>query len=312
MKNRSLKANLIRSLCGSSLIRTAALGLGLFATASFGQISPVGTTWDCLLSGGGQRGIMFLTFESDGTFHGHEMIVPRLSTTSSTSPGTSDDGRGGVDTSRGDVDTRTGTAVTGSGGSSTNSSGSTSTNLFGYEPITGGAWTMDSVGKITGAFVRHTASGDQPVSFRGKVRREQPRHLVLLANGVQTISGFSQTNHVVPPFNATVWDGFKFLSNPVPFPEVFTLTDAGELNLYSMDSLSAGGYSYSGGRCMVSTQKKIGFVVIEESGTNSTLRATIGPFYKKNFYTGDPLIVKTKGIIEPFEEVIFKAQLRTP
>src|SRR5690349_9484972 len=136
MKNRSRATSLIRSLCGSSLAYTAALGLGLFATASYGQISPVGTTWDCLLTGGGQRGIMFLTFENDGTFHGHEMMVPRLSTTSTSSPGSSNDGRNsGGETGRGPGADRTSTGITTTSGGSTNSSGSSFTNLFGYEPI---------------------------------------------------------------------------------------------------------------------------------------------------------------------------------
>ena len=132
MKIRSLATSLIRSLCGSSLAYTAALGLGLFATASYGQISPVGTTWDCLLSGGGQRGIMFITFENDGTFHGHEMMVPRLPSTSTSSPGSSDDGRNsGGETGRGPGADRTGTGITSTSDGSTNSSGSSFTNLFG-------------------------------------------------------------------------------------------------------------------------------------------------------------------------------------
>ena len=101
--------------------------------------SPVGPTWDCLLSGSGQQGIAFLKFADDGTnrtFSGYQLLVGKQSAGDSIG----EQGRnlgGGV-----------GRGIT-PGGSASGGSGST---LFGFGSVNG-PWQYDEKGRVVGYFV---------------------------------------------------------------------------------------------------------------------------------------------------------------
>jgi hypothetical protein len=95
-------------------------------------------TWDLQGSGNGERGLMFITFVSDGTFHGYQMLAPVPAGTNSPSSGR------GVTTGR-------------NNGGNTGRNGSGGTNqatilLFGFGPVNG-TWSLDSTGKqVVGVF----------------------------------------------------------------------------------------------------------------------------------------------------------------
>jgi hypothetical protein len=113
------------------------LALGGFSAAAQSRNTPVGPTWDCLLSGSGQQGIAFLTFSNDFTFTGYQLLAGKQNAASSVG----EEGRnigGGVD--RGiSVD---GSAPSGGGG----------TTLFGFGFIDG-PWRYDEKGRVVGYFV---------------------------------------------------------------------------------------------------------------------------------------------------------------
>jgi hypothetical protein len=107
--------------------------------------SPVGNDWDCLISGGSQQGIAYLTFSGDNTFVGYRVLVGKNLTSIPSTP----EGR-----NSGGDDGRTGTS-----GSSTNSSTSRSvTNLFGFDRVHGD-WQFDDRGRIIGRFVEVVGGG---------------------------------------------------------------------------------------------------------------------------------------------------------
>jgi hypothetical protein len=127
--------SLRRSMSGA--ITAAALVLGASAQAG-APASPVGD-WDMLLSGSGQSGIAFITFSDDGTFSGHQSLVPSQTSISSDSSGGrnpgGDSGRSGFDT---------------------NSTGSTV--LFGFGPVSG-PWQYDDKGHVVGFFTEMVGEG---------------------------------------------------------------------------------------------------------------------------------------------------------
>ncbi len=125
------------------LIRTSLKGMALAALLVAGsvQTSQAGSsdpsaggsfTWDLLSSGSGQRGIALITFNSDQTFRGYQLLAalpPK-----NVSP--IGDGRGGND-NRGDT---------------SSSNGKTNHFVYGFSPIDG-VWTLDSKGQIVGFFI---------------------------------------------------------------------------------------------------------------------------------------------------------------
>src|SRR5262249_42635354 len=86
------------------------------------------------------------------------------------------------------------------------------------------------------------------------------------------------------------------------FLEFFDLTSSEQsVNLYT---LTGTGPAYdTQGVCMRSGQQKIAFAILESVGTNTTLRATYGPFGKSSKSTS----ANTKGIIEPITPIKFNA-----
>lgn len=100
------------------------------------QRSPVGS-WDCLISGGGQQGIAFLTFVDNGTnrtFSGYQLEVSKVSNGSEL-PSPNDRSNG----ARGDM-VETNTAAG-------------DTNVFGFSPISG-PWNYDEKGRVIGYFTQ--------------------------------------------------------------------------------------------------------------------------------------------------------------
>src|SRR6266404_1452698 len=74
MKTQTLEIQRILVRRASGIV----FGLLLFVSLTaitLAQPSPVGNTWDCVMSGA-RGGIAFLTFNDDGTFEGFEVIVP--------------------------------------------------------------------------------------------------------------------------------------------------------------------------------------------------------------------------------------------
>ena len=68
-------------------------------------------TWDCLLSGGGQQGIAFITFSNDFTLNGLEILVPKPPSGGGSSDGRNPGGgagRGGSGRSGGTTGARPG------------------------------------------------------------------------------------------------------------------------------------------------------------------------------------------------------------
>lgn len=257
----------IRSLLSKSCLAAATILLTANAQAQFN--SPAGT-WDFVISGGGQQGLAILTFsDQDFTFFGHEM------TTSSVKNSDSDP--------RGGSSGRTPTGTNSLGGG---------TNLFGYSEISG-QWFYDSNGRVVGNYSIAVGSSTnvQGVSFVGKV--VPGKRLTLVAS-----SAYGKLSYKGVPFSSVTdlsgyWNGSK-VHGKQSFIELFTLSPL-DSNVYYMDGIGPA-YSYTSGVCMVSSQKKIGFTVLEvpDSSTNGILRATVGSFSNK---LPAPK-AKTKGIAE--------------
>jgi hypothetical protein len=258
---------LIRSILRPSCVIAATLVIAVNANAQFK--SPVGT-WDFVISGGGQQGIAILTFsEEDFTFFGYEM-------TTSTLKGSSSNPRGG--SGRTPVGTN---------------SLSSETNLFGFSPVSG-QWFYDSKGRVVGNYSIEVGISNniQGVSFVGKV--VPGKRLTLVAS-----SPYGKLNYKGVPFRTVTdisgyWNGSK-VQGKQNFIEFFTLLPA-DSNIYHVVDGIGPAYSFSAGFCMVSSQKKIGFTVLEvpEGSTNAVLRATVGSFSAK----ATSAKAKTKGIIE--------------
>ncbi|MGN6555030.1 MAG: hypothetical protein ACTHLW_15085 [Verrucomicrobiota bacterium] len=268
------------------LLAAALLGSILTSNAQFN--SPEGS-WDFVISGGGQQGIAFITFSSDYTFSGHEILVTKANNTS-----TNVTGRGSVNTERDPASESAG-----------------STNLFGYSPISG-QWFYDAKGHTIGNFAiavaqSSTSNALSGISFTGKV--VPGKRFTLLASspeGKLTYKGVPQQ-----PLSSLsgYWNGYKTQSAQ-SFIEFFSLSPYGDVvNMYSMDGVGPG-YTYASAICMASVQKKIGFAMLQipDDSTNGLLRASFGSFVNKP----GKVRGKTKGIIEPGTGLKFDTELTPP
>jgi hypothetical protein len=265
-----------------------ALLLGATALPSQAQFnSPIGT-WDCVLSGGGQKGIVFLTFTNElndqGVFklYGH-MIV--------TSPGgvgggsDDDEGRGG-DSGRGDT--------------TDNSDGGDTTRFVGFDRVTG-QWTFDANGRIIGNLIHADPFEDQSFSFIAKVRPGAPPRLTLVystPNGKVTVRG--RTAQPLIDLSGP-WQGVK-TENGLQSLEFFTMGASTSFNPFAAEFPEADlfnnlyfttngvgpGYTFTGA-VMVSSFKRIGIVSRVDGGD---LRSTIGTFIAKPTVVG----AKTRGL----------------
>jgi hypothetical protein len=129
------------------LAAVAALSLcGVCGAHAQAFASPVGTTWDCIISGGHQSGIAFLVFSNNATantmatFGGFELLTAKGVVNES-------EGRGfGAGIGRG-----LGTVDTSSIGSGTSNSVST---VFGFSSVFG-YWRFDERGRVIGYFPQY-------------------------------------------------------------------------------------------------------------------------------------------------------------
>jgi len=118
-------------------LAAAALVLGASAQASHAAVTTdpsLGSsfTWDLVGSGAGEHGLAFITFTSDGNFHGYQMLAATPPPTNSASSGR------GVTIGR-----NNGNPPGRNGGGGTNAA---TQILFGFGPVNG-TWGYDSTGK---------------------------------------------------------------------------------------------------------------------------------------------------------------------
>lgn len=129
--NKTLKL-IARSLTQTVLI-AAILGIGHENTSTAAPFSsPVGTTWDFISAGGGQKGIAFLTFSDDFTFSGYHFWAPDPPKKKKSSSVRS-------------------TGNSGRGHSSSTPTAITNDFIFGFAAVEG-HWNYDSKGRVVGFF----------------------------------------------------------------------------------------------------------------------------------------------------------------
>jgi hypothetical protein len=288
-------------LCGF----TASVGTNAQAQTLY---PPTGTVWDCVLSGGGQKGIAFITFADDQSFSGYQILA-------FSPPGTrSIDGRnlgGGI-------------------GRHVELNGNTGgTNLFGFDQFEG-PWAYDANGRVIGNFGQ-VIGGEDPaagttntVSFVAKV--VPGKRLTLVAstsNGKVTYHGVPYSG-TMPSLNGS-WYGIK-QSKGQSYAEFYTFTSVADFNpfgdshpdlsnypgIYYTSDGQGGGYDVVG-FSMLSSQKKIAFTFQNYTGdvTNGVLNASFGSFSASS--TG-ALKASTAGIQEPDAPIhyTFKQPLTPP
>jgi hypothetical protein len=257
-----MKTNLIKMQRLQRSLGRAVAVLGLAAlgtTAGLAQNSPVGTIWDCNLSGN-RLGLALMSFSADNSLTVYEFMVPKAPNDGSSS--SSGRGPGG---SRGGTSGSTG-------------SGSTGTNIFGSETANG-SWGFDSQGHIIG-FWREilrgvcttnsiTITNDQnqfPNLPPGTITNVDTVTCVDITNGV------SFTGKVVPgtrlTLTALIGSGRT---------EFFQLTPStnGLPNAYDVVGGSAN-YTYLGA-ALVSRWNKFAFVIGMDPD-DEIVRATVGSF----------------------------------
>jgi len=237
-------------------------------------VSPAGT-WDFVLSGGGQKGIAFVTFADDQSFSGYQIL--------STSP------RFAASTSGRNLGGGVGRGIDPSGNIG-------STNLFGFGRIKG-PWSYDAKGNIIGNFSQVVDAGNEGtnaivhgVSFTAKVI--PGKRLTLLAstgNGKVTYKGVPYNSDLTSLNGA--WYGMK-KKKGLGYTEFYTFTSCAEFNplplqpdlstypsIYYTPDGEGPGYSVAG-FSMLSAQKKIAFSFqnFAPESTNGVLNASFGSF----------------------------------
>jgi hypothetical protein len=256
-------------LCGF----TASLGANARAQVLY---PPTGTVWDCVLSGSGQKGIAFITFASDQSFSGYQI----LSSSPKGTPGIDDRGLG-VDIGRGiELD------------GSTNG-----TTLFGFDQVQG-PWAYDAKGKVIGNWTMVSGSGNDTtnsvtnsVSFVATV--VPGKRLTLVAstsNGKVTYKGVPY-RQIMPSLSGS-WYSTK-QANGQSFTEFYTFASMADSNPFEDGYPDLAGYpgiyyTFDGagpgyeivGFSMLSSQKKIAFTFQNYAGggTDGVLNASFGSF----------------------------------
>jgi hypothetical protein len=218
------------------------------------QISPIGD-WDVVISGE-QKGVAQITFNSDFTITGFEIITTRPSQS------TDDNPRGpGVDDDnpRGSSD-------------STSTNGTSVVHYFGTAPLTG-TWTFaDSAGAVVGILTESGSDETNGISFRGRIRESR---ITLVGHH----SGRKIQYRGIPLIGAPDISGNYILSgkkNGEPYVEIVNLSPDTVINSYI---LTGEGPAYAGvGRALLSNQGKLGLFEIQSIGTNGVLSAISGGF----------------------------------
>ena len=338
--------NACRRNVRSAVAITALLILAGAAAKAQPYASPIGTTWDCLMSGSGQQGIAFITFSNDFTFGGYQLLVGKQSAVNSSSAVSPDDRNSGGSTGR-----STETTVSPVGGG---------TNLFGFGPING-PWRFDTKGRLVGYFVEllnqqtsittnyettvletpiydtnttpptligksystnysttfttNTTATTNAVSFTAKV--SSGKHLSLVSStpyGKVTYNGVPQNQKPIPAPISGSWYGAK-KENRQTSVEFFNLFPTDVLHIYGTTNGQGPGLSFYG-YAMVSVQKKMGFAFQTFQGTitnftdaaGGALSATLGGIS----YPSKGAKANTKGFEQPIIPINFQAQRQGP
>jgi hypothetical protein len=220
--------------------------------------SPVGTLWDAVVTGSGQRGIAFLTFAEGGDLSGYQLLAPLPSTKPSYDPRTP----------FGDVGRQT---VTGGGGTN-------KTYLYGISPVEG-SWGFDEKGRLIGGYVLRQAgyetntSLQTGVSFAGKV--VPGKRLTLVAYTPMGKWNFSAISYRTMPDLSGNWYVTRKYSGQTFYESMPLTRDFGDLAEQFPDLATYPGIYYTGnadsdnygrgpgygfgGFTLLSSQKKIGY-----------------------------------------------------
>jgi hypothetical protein len=319
------------------LRRTIAVGaclillLSALPTSQAQTGSPVGTNWDCVISGK-RNGVAYLSFYNNGTVLGYEILVPQAPAATHTV-------------------LLSDPLVTGPLGVQPPSTNST-TNIFGYFPVSG-SWGFDSKGHVIGFYLEVVEGSicttnmvplstneyvwPAPVSvtnvFTDTICITIPiatntlagtftNQSVCYSNEVDCAGAFTNTVNFsgkavpgkrltltgktsigsvtirgVPAVNLTnlggTWYGLK-KQNQTTFYEFFSLTNLLLWpNTYSVSG-SGAGYTYIG-VAGLSSQKKIALAlgVFNMDGSYESTRAVFGPFNSRK------LSANTSGVDAP-------------
>ena len=252
-------------------LSAAACLLGSLAPVARAQNSPVGPTWDVVLSEG-QHGVARITFLNDGTLVGSEVFAYHAHNPPDPS----------------DIDPR----GVGSGGRNPEVSSTGTTNLFGYADIEG-TWTYDNKGKVVGAWAELSRNRTNGISFKATVkpgvritmsgtRYEGPPYDLPGGHHV-SYRGIPLTNLVSLTGQAMYGVGHR---KGIAVTETFTLqpatgTDAGPNN-YTATLAFGPGYTYTDSIIYVSGLKYIAFYSATSERTNGLIRTVAGSFNLKS------------------------------
>lgn len=291
MKHQTFKTRYLASYAG--VFALGAVLLSSTAThcqAASADPSGGGTnTWDCIFGGNTETGISYITFFSDFTFSGFEVIAPKPGVFNTNAP--IDTGRGGSGIGRN----------TGSGGST---SGVTNAFLYGFGSFDGN-WTTNINGNIIGSFERETANGNEAVSFVGKATYGKVARLTLVATTPE--GKLSYRGVLSPPATAPELAGNWYAyatANGESVLEMFTLSDSGTPGLF--DLVGSGPNYSTSGECVISSQRRIGFAsLLDSGGSTNILRATVGSYSD----TARAITTKTSGAQDPGVQARFQATL---
>jgi len=215
--------------------------------------------WDCLLaSPGSEEGIVFLTFNADGTFSGNRLNA-RVKKAKTPAPG-----RLGIPSDRDPAE----------------STPRSFTNLYGFTTISNnnGRWYFDAKGYTIGVFTS-IAGGSitNQWSFKAKIAANK-RFTASISSGIGgtgTLKGVPMKPVTSPKTGGDLsgnWSGEENNGGFFTY-EFMNLTPSGIYsNLYDIVGYGPG-YNLTNAHCMVSSQKRIGF-----SGVKGTdLRTTVAP-----------------------------------
>lgn len=267
--NRSLLGRHLSGLAAGLCLAAASTALAQFA-------SPVGT-WDFVINGKA-NGVAFITFESDYSLSGIEIIAPK----GQSSPDPVSGSRYIVEPGR-YPDTST----------STNNLSSTNV-LYGTYTLKGW-WTFDSTGKIVGNFPEigyrsdgTTVSGvTNSVQFTAKVK--PGKKLTLLGS-----SGIGKVNYLgVPLTSSTDLSGSWVGETKRGGQNFYESMDVFPYDAFSFAVLGTGATYDFAGRALVSQQKKLALHTYWTTSTESVVRVVVGS------YNSGKSIGSLKGIEDP-------------
>jgi hypothetical protein len=302
--------------------QTAALaGLVLVASLEISSAqpspkrSPVGTTWDCVLSGRSQRGLALLEFDEDGSGLGGTFRVLKFTARipktnivlSVVNTNLTEIGRDGTEIGRNGTSTP---------GSSTNnnpvaqSSGQTN-YLFVFGASGGeGPWTYDDRGRVIGFFAEvikgPNGSFTNPISLIGTAVAGK-RIVMTGYTSLGKISLVGIPQKTTLPNISGRWYGYKKVSSLLSI-DFFDLDPTAVPNMYTLTGEGPG--VALAGEAFLSSWKRMAFVVntTPDGGGTNVLSATVGSFVANRRGTN----VVTRGIEAPNSALSFKATWQRP